>query len=173
MMKLQYAMKFDIVDGKIRVLDKDQVMISPEILVEVQKEIENKLGEEGNKIIYNVAKKQGKDVLEYCKQITGFQKIKLQTLALDLVQTYGFGKFEVINLDWDNCSVILHVHNSIICKKYTEKFGHVNKPINYFLSGLLAGIYNVIFENNVECMENLCTASGNLYCEFIIKRGEK
>jgi predicted hydrocarbon binding protein len=172
-MKLQYAMKFHIVDGKIKILDKEEVMISPEALIQIQKEIEEKLGEEGNKIIYNAGKNQAKEVLEYCKKITGFEKIKLQTIALDLMQTYGFGKFEVINLDWNNFSVVLHVYESAICKVYRDKFGIINKPINHFLAGFLAGAYNVIFGNEVECKENLCIASGSSYCEFIIKRGEK
>ena len=89
---------------------------------------------------------------------------------LDLIKTFfvasGFGKIEIIDLDKDGKKAIMILENSPFALALK---GKAKKPVDNIIRGIFAGIFCVIFKQEIDCVESECFALNAKTCKFIIK----
>jgi len=93
------------------------------------------------------------------KNMTLFAKALISEMPM-----YGYGVFELVFIDEKRCQAKIRVHNSFNALNFKDS----KKPICYRLEGIIAALFEAVFERKVLIKENSCKAMGNEYCEFEI-----
>lgn len=162
---LHGQLKFE--EGSISLLGQDGVMVPVSNICDMQKIIEEcKKGYE----IYVSAKKLGQEwirnVLMSYKMDTIDEQVKWGENVFTLA---GFGKMRVKNWNVNEKTMIYNVLDSTMAKFY----GNVGRCVDHIPRGWFAGASTVFFKSDVDCVETMCLAKGDEYCEFLIKPRDK
>jgi len=160
--KLLIARQLTFEEGKISLLGQSIVIVPTYTIAELQKFIEEKFGKNGQKAIYLAAKEAGKKYVGVFKKQHNPPFQALIDWCVNIMQLSGWGKFTVINADYKNLTATFHVVDSPI----TNLIGKRKEPVDFFISGFLAGGTTIIFNQDFDVKEIKCTATGNQYCEF-------
>lgn len=152
-------------NGRFSVINVPAVILSIETFVNFQKNAERILGCDGAAVIlYETGKKAGE------KWISRFSKeweLKDQ-IFIEAVQNFyaelGWGKFDI--KENNGKELIVRVENSFIAHGY----GKSNVAVCHFLRGYNAGLAEVLKGKGLDACETRCTAKGDEYCEFVMKR---
>lgn len=81
----------------------------------------------------------------------------------------GWGRIERTDLDFEKGRCLVSVTNSPIASNCNK----ARAPVDTLLRGLLAGLYSIYFNREVECLETRCSALGEQHCDFVIKTLEE
>ncbi len=153
--KLLFARQFFIVDGKIEILGKKQVMLPSDFILELQR-LEPELA-------YNTVKKvMMNDIKDYATKLGANGESMIKNID-DLFETFGLGKLEIINLDNKKKTCIVRVHNSPIM---TNKKGESNFEIT---NSIIAGMFSFLFSKEVDTKQIKRAGRDFDYCEYIVK----
>lgn len=107
--KLLFARQFSIMEGKVEILGKRQLML-PSDVVEV-------MGAEISAIHYESVKKAiASDLKDYAKKLGSGEQGMLRNMA-DIFETFGLGHLQLIKLDNAAKSCIVRISNSPLSKK--------------------------------------------------------
>ncbi len=144
-------------DGKVSFYGQDIVIFEPTSLAEYISEIDNDLA--SIKLLYYITKEA---IMENSKNIIdNFKATEPTKWIAKTVNLYAFGKITFVN---NNMEDVL-LENSAIVKILKNK---VKNPPDYILRGLIAGFSSIIRNENLECIETECQATGSQYCKLII-----
>ncbi|MDD3083507.1 MAG: 4-vinyl reductase [Candidatus ainarchaeum sp.] len=78
----------------------------------------------------------------------------------------GWGLIEIVDFDEDSKRAIVVLDNSPFAKQLK---GKINFNADNLLRGVLAGIFSVIFKEDLDCVEVECFALNDKSCKFVIK----
>ncbi|MCW1296919.1 MAG: 4-vinyl reductase [Candidatus Parvarchaeota archaeon] len=149
--RLLFAREIEI-DKELKVLGNREIMVSPEFIVKLQ----NKYAKQ----IYEFAEETFSNEIEHIKNSTGVTGMKLLELSLNLLNLYGLGKFEIMELK----------KKEVIINLTFSPFAKLSKGKNCILiAGALAGVFKIFFNKKVRCEEVVCEGEGKLYCQFVVK----
>jgi predicted hydrocarbon binding protein len=142
--KLLFARQFFIIDGKIEVLGKKQILLPSDLIIELEK-IDSKK-------VYDISKRHvQQNMEEYAKKIGTTSQGMLKSMQ-DIFEIFGIGKPEVIICDGKKKEAVIRFHNPPI-KELCD-----NKTDPALLPGALAGMYSFIFKKDVNCTSTSTTA---------------
>jgi DNA-directed RNA polymerase beta' subunit len=145
--KLMFARQFLMMDGKIEVLGKKQVMLPADVAYELQKGISNNIA---------IKKVVQKNIEDIAKKVGSGQEGLLKNIS-EIFETYGLGKMQIVNLDNKNKKCILRITNSPV-DKYNEEF--------QLLTMMLSGTFSFLFSKDAIAE---MTSKGTNYFEYSIK----
>ena len=117
--KLMFARQFDIDKGSVTFLKQREVIVSPKLFSLLDK-----------KKMVGISQTIFEEEINNIKKSTGLSKLKLVELFLDLLDSFGFGKFKLHKLE---PNVIVQV------------FG-LPKDSESYVQGALIGGFNVVFD---------------------------
>jgi predicted hydrocarbon binding protein len=80
-------------------------------------------------------------------------------------KTLGWGILEYAEINPEAGEAKIRVYQSYECE--TGKGSE--KPYGHFIRGILAGFFANIFEKEAKAVETKCIATGDPYCEYVIK----
>jgi len=147
--KLLFVRQFFIIDGKIEVLGKRQVMLPKEVLSEVESS--------STKLDYKKLKKIFmENIKDYAKKIGSGEEGMYKNMV-DVFETFGLGRIEVLKSDNKKKTCVLRVHDCPILDG-----GNKSK----ILTAALSGMFSFLFSKDVNA-EQLKTKKE--VCEFQIK----
>lgn len=144
-----------MVNGKINLLGKEQVMLSSQFLLRLQTIDETQT--------YDLAKRTGLEDIKYYTKILDSEHGDLLGHVKTIFDTYGLGTLEIELLKNEKATV--RVSQSALAN--TKK--HSDQPVCIFTAGLLAGFFSYLLKKDVNCIEKNCKSMGSLYCLFEIK----
>ena len=132
-------------------------------------------------MITEIAKKENKDLnLDLYYSVKEGIKKRLKTdfekdfgvrgeKGLEFMETFftasGWGKLERNDLDFEKKYAIVNVTNSPVANECPK----CELPVDTFLRGVIAGIFSIYFDTDVDCVEIKCSAQNQKSCEFIVK----
>ena len=140
--KLMFARQFFMIDGKIEILGKRQVLLPADVVQELQKTAKVDT-------IKNLVKK---NIEEYGKKLGAGEEGLLKNIS-DIFETYGMGKLEVVTLDNANKKCIVRVHN-------------VPEGDFILLELLLSGVFSFLFKKEVKTEKGKGNAQS---IEYVVK----
>ncbi len=150
--KLLFARQFLMIDGKIEVLGKRQIMLPSDVIADLQKMEPGK----AHKIIKNSIKK---DVEDYARKVGSGEEGMLRNISY-IFETFGLGKLTIIDLKNKEKKCLVRIQDASLKAANGGAF-HV-------LPAVLSGTFSFLFQKDVEA--ELTNKGKTLqYFEYIIK----
>jgi len=84
-----------------------------------------------------------------------------------LMEAYGFGVFEVKENSLPE-KALVEVKNSSIAMSVKEFRGEISKPVCVYVSAFLAGLASAVYGEELDCVEEKCSVSGEDVCVFTL-----
>jgi hypothetical protein len=166
---LAAALVPDPKSGILRLKGQPCLIIRPDILVSIQKQLEQTVGESAKGIVYLSGERSSEPGLQFFGALT---RGPLQPLTLEgarrmigVAALVGWGRTEIVIFDPAEGRFAVAIHNSPIAVAY----GPAKKPVCHFLAGWMAGIGRLLTGKHLLCEETSCLAQGGDRCEFELR----
>jgi predicted hydrocarbon binding protein len=154
--------------GVLRLSGVPCVMIRPEAIVNIQRQLELTIGGSSKGILYLSGERsaqEGMNPLEALVSTHTPQTLANARRIMESSALLGWGRAEISLFEPEQGRLLLTVSNSPIARAY----GSSKKPVCHFLSGWIAGLGRTLLERDVLCEETSCAAQGNDRCEFELR----
>ena len=163
---LAAALHPDPKSGILRLSDQPCLILRPEVIVSIQKQLEQTVGGSAKGILYLAGERSSDAGLKFLGALTGGVSLPLTMdgakRVIDASALTGWGRTEIIHFDPDRGRFTVARHNSPIAQAY----GPSKKPVCHFLAGWIAGIGRLLVGKELLCEEISCAAQGHDRCEF-------
>ncbi len=160
--RLLFARQFYMINGKIEVLGVKQIMLPSDLVLDIQNI--------NNKKIYEITKNGILENIKLLSKKLGASQEGMLKVIEELYETIGTGSLKIIDLDNKNKKGIVRIFNSPLAESSLTKNKRSKEVVCYSISGILAGMFSFLFNDNIDAQEKICLAQGKEYCEFIIKK---
>ncbi|MEM3405940.1 MAG: 4-vinyl reductase [Candidatus Pacearchaeota archaeon] len=180
--KLLFVRQFSIDNGKINILGNRHVMLSDDVLLELQEIDDVRLYSlikdstllqlskfvEHAKVYKQLKEVVALDISTLSKKISSNEGI-IKTIQ-DIFDIYGLGKMIIASLDNTKKQAVVRIYESVLAETYLKKNKkRAEKAVCAITAAVIAGIFSYVFGKKVDAIEEKCKAKNGDYCEFIIK----
>lgn len=145
--------------------DARAIIVNEKFWNRLRGELLDLLKDQGPLILYHIGASYGFEIGAKAREAE-----KDVASATKFLQYYfllaGWGRMEISGAP-DVGTMEVRVRDNFFAKAAESNTGN---PSCFFLSGMLAGIAESLFEESYNCIEDRCMSSGSEACEFIIKR---
>jgi len=114
--------------------------------------------------LYQLGIELGRNSYRYNRKLVGDDIDKLIAMGSVMFGQAGFGKLEVVKVDFSSGRAIIRVYDSFECELYKGS----GKASSYFIRGIIKGYAQEVFRKEVVVTETKCIAKGDSYCEFVV-----
>lgn len=166
---LAAALAPDPSGGILRLSDQRCLLIRPEVIVSIQKQLEQTLGGSAKGIMYLSGERSSAASLQFFGALTHEdpQPLTLESAKrlINASALTGWGRTEILAFDPERARFSVARRNSPIAHAY----GPAPKPVCHFLAGWMAGIGRLLVGKELLCEETACISQGRDRCEFEIR----
>lgn len=166
---LAAALAPDLASGVLRVSGEAAVIVRPEVIVNIQKQLEQTIGGSAKGIMYLSGERSSGAGLNPLGSLRSGSKgtfsIESAQRIIDASALLGWGRAEVALFDPDRGRFLFTIKNSPIAIAY----GSSKKPVCHFLAGWIAGMGRILLAKELLCEEIACVAQGRDFCEFDLR----
>jgi predicted hydrocarbon binding protein len=159
------ALEFEEENGAISFKGVRYLLIRPETLGEFQKALEERLGEEAQRLLYRGGFAGGHLSTEKYRETFGYGDDEIVQFMMNMGGQIGWGKFQVEERHPLTKRLILTVRNS----PFAAAHGKSTRPVCHFTRGVMAGMGQAIFGEDIAAAETHCLAKGDDLCRFLIE----
>jgi predicted hydrocarbon binding protein len=162
------ALSADTGSGVLRLFDVPCVIIRPEAIVSIQKQLELTVGGSAKGILYLSGERSARDGMSPLEaDVPPSAPLSLANARriTESAALLGWGRIEISEFDPERGRLLLTVKNSPLARAY----GTSKKPVCHFLSGWIAGLGRSLLDREVLCEEFTCAAQGHGRCEFELR----
>jgi len=160
--KILKDLYFDSEKGGLFYKEVRYLLIRPEVLVTLQKEIGKELGEKANRILFQSGFQGGSLSSKKYREVFHLSDEEILRFMIEMGSQIGWGRFELKRFDPEKKSLSVKVYHS----PFAEAYGTSTIPVCQFIRGVLTGMASVIFNKESEVNEILCLAKGDPFCRF-------
>jgi hypothetical protein len=103
----------------------------------------------------------------------GLSPDQAKVMAAEVYKTFGYGLIDLSGMT--EAGITLKTVKSYYSKTWVMKFGHSQKPVDYYTCGYLAAAYAVIYQrplNTVHAEQTTCMACADAYNTHVVRPGE-
>jgi|GEM_PF-704785 len=165
---LAASLRPDANAGVLRLSDVPCVIVRPEAIVNIQRQLELTIGGSAKGILYLSGERSaldGMNPLDAAVSTTAPLTLANARRITDASALLGWGRVEISLFDPEHGRLVLTLKNSPLARAY----GSSKKPVCHFLSGWIAGLGRTLLEREVLCEETACAAQGHERCEFELR----
>ena len=145
-----------MVDGKIEILGKKQVMLPSDVIAAVESL--------DHEVVYNNIKDTiKKDIEDYAKKLGSSEEGILKNVG-DIFGTFGLGRLEIVDIDNKKKSCIIRVHNSPLMEMKNVKLNP-----SKMTPAIISGVFSFLFSKEVDAKQTNPSVKGFDYYEYVIK----
>lgn len=162
------ALSADADSGVLRLSAVPCVIVRPEAITSIQKQLELTIGGSAKGILYlsgERSAREGMNPLEADVSPAAPLTLANARRITESAALLGWGRIEISSFEPDRGRLLLTVKNSPLARAY----GTSKKPVCHFLSGWIAGLGRTLMEREVLCEETACAAQGHVRCEFELR----
>ncbi len=159
------AVEFDTENGTISFKGVRYLLIRPETLVEVQKGLEKRLGEEAQEILYRGGFTGGHLSTKKYREAFGYGDEEIVQFMATMGGQIGWGNFKLGEFNLEAKRLIV----TVTCSAFAEAYGRSTDPVCHMTRGVIAGIGHALFGEDVASVETHCLAKGDDLCRFLIE----
>jgi len=138
------------------------ILVRKDVFSSMLKFVVETYGSAGKTLAYQLGKATGEsDGKDLVKEM-GPERV-LENLAelTNLYVAQGWGISDLVDLSFNPLTATIRLRGSFECSGRTSMV-----PVSNFIRGHLAGLAKAFFNKNVECVETMCVAKGDPYCEI-------
>ncbi|MFW6233362.1 MAG: hypothetical protein ACOC3Z_01730 [Nanoarchaeota archaeon] len=153
--------------GDVFLLESESLITPLDIFVLFYYILRNRFGKKIDQIFYKNGNLLGK---EFTKKIIKKFNLDLknkndQRLLFDQIGLFGLGKIEIVKFDIKNKNFIFRLFNSP-SNHLKQLVGNKKLKSDFFISGIINGIIEELFNTKTKTIENMCVLKGDKYCLF-------
>jgi predicted hydrocarbon binding protein len=154
-------------EGVLRFSHVPCVIMRPEAMVNIQKQLEGTIGGSSKGILYLSGERSSRSGMNLLEPIPTQAPLTLANARrlMEAAALLGWGRLEISQFDPERGRLLLRITNSPLARAY----GASKKPVCHFLAGWIAGIGRNLLERDVMCEETSCAAQGADRCEFELR----
>lgn len=154
--------------GVLLLADVPCLIVRPEAVVNIQRQLEVTIGGSSKGILYLAGERSAQEGMSPLESMVSTSPPLTLANARRIMETsalLGWGRAEISMFDPQRGRLLLTVSNSPLARAY----GSSKKPVCHFLSGWIAGLGRALLEREVLCEEVSCAAQGRDRCEFELR----
>jgi len=153
--RLLFARQFFMIDGKIEILGKKQVMLPSDVMFALDA-LNNK---EAYTNVKNVVKK---DVEYYAKKLGSSEEGILKNID-DIFGMFGLGKLELVDINFKKKTCILRLHDPPL-KQIDGRSAEFQ-----IIPAVLSGIFSFLFDKDIDLKQTNHAGKGSYYGEYVVR----
>ena len=136
--------------------------------VDLQKQIEAILDDDASALFYEAGIRAGRESTKVLLEEWEERGMEFLKKWGGFYQSAGVGWFKIvdININFEKENGYIRVKQSFI----TEEYGESDQPVCHFLCGFFSGVLQEVLGEKLTCEEVKCTAKGDQYCEFKLRK---
>lgn len=93
-------------------------------------------------------------------------KVRTVKSLFNSISRWGFGRYELVELDEEKPYVLFKLHNCVFAKPTDAPH---NEHSMQYIQGFYYGYFSEFFKKDIRCLELKCISLGDAYCEFEIR----
>jgi len=159
------ALEFDGERGAISFKGVRYLLIRPETLAEFQKALEERIGEEAGELLYGGGFTGGCLSTKKYKETFGYGDGETVQFMMGMGGQIGWGRFQVEEFSPEAKTLIVTVRSS----PFAMAYGDSAHPVCHVTRGVMAGMAQTLFGDDVTATETHCLAKGDDRCRFLIE----
>ena len=157
----------DLRAGVVQVLGVRYMLCRPQILVNIQKQLEQTVGPSTKGFLYLAGEKsaeEGLDEVRALMQGVSIDRLSMETFPrlVDAFALLGYGRSRMLSSDPAADRFQLALDDSPIADAY----GPSKKPVCHLFAGFYGGVWRHLLKEEYLCEEISCKAQGHPYCMF-------
>ena len=134
----------------------------------IRRQVESMIGPRlTNSVLQQAGANGGASFASSFVEQSGLEKSATFAACLEAYQVAGFGKYEIISMEWPVGRIHIRAIDAIEAWMFQQKNKRVSEPVCSYSAGVFVGFVNVIGERqDVVCVERACQAKGDEACVF-------
>ena len=153
---------YDSENGEIRIAGTDWILMGGSTFRSLIEGINNTLGSGAVNILLEAGKCAGKEFAQSLLK-EGTLPEEVPTWLEVFFTQGGWGKITA-RADFANKTAIVVIDNCATARQVRSK-----EASCHFIRGYVAGVSEILFKANTECIETRCMSKGNAFCEFRVR----
>jgi hypothetical protein len=155
--------------GVLRMAGERYIFAQPEIVVGIQKQLEQTVGASTKGVLYLAGEKSADARLHVVRAFGGALDASedfasAAKRAMDALALTGWGRYELLGYDRESGALRVELENSAIA----EAYGPSARPVCHLVAGWLAAFGRRLLGRELLCEETACKAQGRPRCEFVL-----
>lgn len=160
-------------DGKILSEGVQMILLPALTLAKLYKDVDSE-------VLYELGIYQAEKAIKLYKKYFGLAPLKAALKILSgifddvvkfMIKSWsvdGWGELIIEKFDKKRKELVIVNYVNPVAHCYVREFGKTNKPIDYYLVGLIEGVAKYVFRN-ATCKETKCIACGDPACVFVLR----
>ncbi len=140
------------------------LLIRPETIVGFQKAIENHSRTAAHEALFQGGFRGGHLSAQKYKESLNLSDSETIGFMMRMGAEIGWGKFQLMEYDFENRKLQIRVANSA----FAEAYGESTEGVCHLIRGVLSGLATVLFARNCTASETECMAKDDRHCIFQI-----
>ena len=163
-------LRFDLQRGRVELLGARILLIPPEFIVQIQKQLEATIGASAKGVLYLAGERTGQSVVTPgVERLVGLRaKAAAEEIFRGIAEVSalrGIGVLRVVEFEPEAARFRFQISDGSI----PEAYGPSKRPVCHLLEGWAAGVARNLFGREVLCEEVRCRAAGADACEFVLQ----
>jgi len=160
--KILSGIQFNEEKGELNYQGVRYLLIRPETIIGLQKEVEGKLGSDFGEFIFNGGRIGGALSVQIYSQKFNLSPAELVRFMAQMGSELGWGYLEVERFDREKKAMVIIAHNSAFAQAHDRR----REGVCHLIRGVFAGVAEFLYGVPVEARETFCKAKGDKYCRF-------
>lgn len=144
--------------------NQDAIILSPKAVRGMLEDIVRKYGSWGEAMVYHAGVEVGRIGSSIAAEAVGDAFASLSPRLIKIFNASGLGQVEITDLSLDPLEAHVRVASCFECSGLKKR-----RPACHFMRGIIAGGTDVGFGTSTSCEEVKCMASGDPFCDFVVK----
>lgn len=154
---------YDQAEGRLSIGPLRYLLVRPELLAEIQKGLEDRLGAKSAEYLYAAGSSWAAGALRRLAAAPADEPQDLVHALCRHASGLGWGRWELAGWEPDKQSLGVRVSGSPFARAY----GQSDQPVCHLISGAVAGLTEALFRVPATCSEHGCVAQGDPDCFFV------
>lgn len=160
--------------GHIIAFDEYIYLLPSGVVLKLRELLETSLGpDKADNLIKELGKFQVEAAAKRYVKTLGIEKLskmKLMEFTYNIINILGWGLITIDKLSIENKTAHITLRESALALKYKKTYQKTSdRPIDFWIAGILEKHFSVILQTDVEVNETKCIAMGHPFCEFVMK----
>ena len=164
MNQLLGSLEYDSERGSLSLQSARYLLMSPTLLIEIQKNIEGEHGRGAAAFFVEPATGEGAALAGRFRDVFGYPPQQVLSSVAFMLSESGWGTFTAEILNLETRELVFKVLES----PFAEVYGPSIQPVCHLVLGLLQGVGMAVFDAETTGMEVQCTAKGDACCRFVV-----
>lgn len=159
------ALTYQSEGGALRYETVRYLLIRPETVAALQTAIEAEVGmPRAGEILFQAGFTGGQLSARKFRETFGFEDQQVVEFMCRMGGEIGWGRFQMIEMDPEAKRLVIHVGQSPFAEAYPAR---TKAGVCHLTRGVLAGVADVVFHEEIVALEPLCLARGDAHCRFV------